>query len=263
VPPFRTGASHIKRYRRVIDYSSFSDDFYVNVQLNTEMDLPASRETVLFFFEQLRRKFPTMRNFYQREQGEFVLEEEKDQNIYRWATVESRRIYSAYVNPPTIDDAYDQAVYVLDLVPHALSVAPLDCESLSFIFGFDFTYRGNHNQLIADALGIHPAFERLLEIPGASLMSNEPSIIVSLDNDCRTRCRISIESRTTPYQMRTGEFPEDQLSVFVVVRHSGSLFGDETYVSILEKLRQHGQEIVDGYVVENILQPLQQHIAIK
>ena len=244
-------------------YSSFSDEFYVNVQLNTEMDLPSERETVLFFFEQLRKKYPSMKNFYNRERNEYILEEDKEGGSYRWATVEPRRIYSAFVNPPSIDEAAQQSAFVMDMVPHSLSVTPLDCESLSIIFGFDFNYRGNHNALIAEALGHHPVFEKIVEIPGTKLMSNEPSIIFSLDEDCQTRCRISVESRTTPEQMRTGDYAEEQLSVFVVVRHSGSLNEGQTYKSVLETLRKHGQNIVDGFVIDNILVPLQQHIAIK
>ncbi len=244
-------------------YGSLSDDFYVNVQLNTEMDLPGERETVLFFFEQLRKKFPEMKNFYNRERNEYVLEEDKDKGHYRWASVEPRRIYSAFVNPPTVDEAFAQGKFIMDLVPHALSVTPLDCESLSFIFGFDFTYRGNHNALIAEALGHHPVFEKLNDIPGTQLMSNEPSIIFSMDPECKIRCRISVESRTSPYQIRTGDFSEDQLSVFVVVRYCDSLEPKQSYASILEELQKHAQNVVDGYVVDNILVPLQQHIAIK
>ena len=59
-------------------YSSLSDDYYVNMNLNTEMDLPQSRETVLHFFEQVQKHYPSMRNFYSRDRGEFVLEEDKD-----------------------------------------------------------------------------------------------------------------------------------------------------------------------------------------
>ena len=70
-------------------YSSLSDDYYVNMNLNTEMELPQSRETVLHFFEQIQKHYPGMRNFYNRERGEFVLEEDKDQGTYRWATVET------------------------------------------------------------------------------------------------------------------------------------------------------------------------------
>ena len=48
-------------------YISDADDFYVNVNLNTEMELPNSRDTVLHFFEQMKKAFPDLRNFYTRE----------------------------------------------------------------------------------------------------------------------------------------------------------------------------------------------------
>ena len=51
----------------MIDYSALADDFYVNLNLNTEMTLPAQRETVLGFFERVQKAYPTMRNFYTRE----------------------------------------------------------------------------------------------------------------------------------------------------------------------------------------------------
>ena len=56
-------------------YSSLCDDFYVNMNLSTEMELPNNRETVLHYFERIQKKYPTMRNFYCREKGDFVLEE--------------------------------------------------------------------------------------------------------------------------------------------------------------------------------------------
>ena len=73
-------------------YSTYSDDYYVNVNLNTEMDLPSSRETLLHYFEQIQKQYPTMRNFYNRERSEYVLEEDKERGHYRWATVEPRRL---------------------------------------------------------------------------------------------------------------------------------------------------------------------------
>src|SRR5512147_2610537 len=98
---------------------TLSDDYYVNMNLNTEMDLPQSRESVLHFFEQVQKLYPRMRNFYSRERGEYVLEEEKDQGSYRWATVETRRVCSGYVNPLHSDDALEQHAKVLDIVPYA------------------------------------------------------------------------------------------------------------------------------------------------
>ena len=133
------------------NFGTHSDDFYVNMNLNTEMDLPSNRETVLHFFEQIQKHYPTMKNFYNRDKGEFILEEDKDQGNYRWASVEGRRICAGYVNPPSLEEVMQQHLMLADLIPYTLSVSPLDCESLNLMFGFDFNYRGNHNSLVAEA----------------------------------------------------------------------------------------------------------------
>ena len=177
-------------------YSSFCDDFYVNMNLSTEMELPTNRESVLLFFERLQKKYPTMRNFYSREKGDFILEEDKEQGHYRWSTIEARRLCSGHVNPPSVEDALDQHRLVLDLAPYMLSLSPIDCEAIDLLFGFDFTYRGNHNVLVAEALGVSPALERMLEVPGATIVSYEPTLTLALDEDCRMQCRLSIENRT-------------------------------------------------------------------
>ncbi len=244
-------------------YATLSDDFYLNLNLNTEMELPGSRETILHFFEQLQKKYPTMRNFYSRERGEYVLEEDKDQGHYRWVTVDARRVCSGYVNPQSTDRALEQHRLVLELLPYALSISPLDCESLNLMFGFDFTYRGNHNQLVAEALGVTPAFERLTDMPGATMVAYEPNIQFSVDDDCRIQCRVSVETRTSAYHVRTREFPEEQISVYVTARRYGSLDPGETYVQAVERLANLGREVVDDYVIDNILLPLQQAISIK
>ena len=128
-------------------YGSYSDDYYVNMNLNTEMDLSQNRETVLHFFEQLQRQYPTLKNFYTRERGEFVLEEDKDRGQYKWASLEPRRVSSGQVNPASFEEAMQQHAVVLDMVPYQLSISSLDCESLNLMFGFDYTYRGNHRKL--------------------------------------------------------------------------------------------------------------------
>jgi len=247
----------------MIRYGSYSDDHYVNMNLNTEMELPHNRETVLHYFEQVQKQFPSMKNFYSRERGEFVLEEEKESGNYRWTSIETRRICSGFVNPPSVEEALRQHRLVLDMVPFALSVSPLDCESLNVMFGFDYTYRGNHNELLCEALGILPAFEKMSNIPGATVICNEPSLQLALDEDCRIQCRLSIETRTSAYHVRTGEYPEEQLSVYLTARRYGSLDTGETFISAMDRLTGIARDLVENYVIENVLRPLQQTIAIK
>lgn len=244
-------------------YSSLSDDFYINMNLSTEMELSCSRETVLHYFEQIQKSYPEMRNFYCRDKGDFVLEEDKERGQYRWCTIEPRRVCSGQVNPESVEGVLGQHRQVLEMAPYVLSVSPLDCEALDLLFGFDFTYRGNHNELVADALGLSPGIERLAELPGGTVINYEPSITLSLDEECRTQCRMSIETRTNAYQIRTGEFTEDQLSVYVTARQYGSLGPKVTYVEALENLTRICIDMVDSYVVDNVLQPLARTIALK
>jgi hypothetical protein len=244
-------------------YSSLCDDFYVNMNLSTEMELPANRETVLHFFERVQKTYPTMRNFYCRDRGDFVLEEDKDQGEYRWATIESRRVCSGQVNPESIDRAMEQHQLILELAPYMLSVSPLDCEALDLLFGFDFSYRGNHNEVVAEALGVGPAMEWMPEIPGATVINYEPSFTIALDENCRIQCRLSVETRTSAYQVRTGDFAEEQLSVYVTARQYGSLDPDNSFKSVLDNLAQVCHEMLDNHVIEHVLQPLRRTIAMK
>lgn len=244
-------------------YQNFSDDFYINLNLNTEMDLPKGRETVLHFFEQLQRRYVTMRNFYTRERNEFVLEEDKDDGRYRWATVEPRRICAGQVNPESVEEALDLHRQIMDSAPYTLSVSPLDCESINMMFGFDFTYRGNHNELIAEALGVLPAFESFMENSGGRSVAFEPSIQIALDDDCRLQCRLSVESRTNAFHLRTGQFPEEQLSVYITARRFGSLDANETFVDAINQLAKICQEVIEDHALDNILRPLQQAIALR
>jgi len=244
-------------------YTSLCDDFYINMNLGTEMELPANRETILHFFERVQKTFPTMRNFYCRDRGDFVLEEDKDQGSYRWCTIEPRRVCSGHVNPDSIDAAMQQHRLVLELAPYNLSISPLDCEALDLLFGFDFTYRGNHNALVAEALGVNPAMERMADVPNATVINHEPSLTIALDEECRLQCRLSLETRTNAYQVRTGEYPEEQLSVYVTARQYGSLSPDCTYGETLDRLAQICHKVIEGHVIEHVLHPLARTIACK
>ena len=123
-------------------YSVDCDDFYVNMNLNTEMELPTTRDTVLHFFEQMKKAFPELRNFYTRESGDLVLEGDKEQESYRWLAIEPRRLCSGQVNPEALEEAYRQHEMVLELAPHLLTISLLDCEALDVMYRIRLHLRG-------------------------------------------------------------------------------------------------------------------------
>ncbi len=244
-------------------YNSIADEYFVNLNLNTEMPLPTERETVLEFFGRVQKSYPTMRNFYTRDTGDFVLEEDKDQSAYRWVSIEPRRICSGCVNPASIDDAMPQHLLALQLAPYMLSVSPLDCEALDFLVGFDFLYRGNHDELVAEALGLGSAFDGLLGIKDARPLNFEPSLTMSLESDCRRQCRLMIETRTNAYQVRRDDFPEESISVYFTLRQYGSLPHDGSYEETFKELRNDAERLLNEHVVEQILRPLANTISRK
>lgn len=244
-------------------YTSLADDYFVNMNLNTEMQLPTSRETVLEFFGRIQKSYPSMRNFYTRDSGDLVLEEDKDQARHRWMCLEPRRICSGCVNPPSVDEALEQHALALQLAPYMLSVSPLDCEALDFLIGFDFIYRGNHDELVAEALGIGSAFEGLLGIPGARALNFEPSLTISLEESCRRQCRLMIETRTNAYQVRRNDFPEDSISVYFTMRQYGSIAHNDSFEEKLRELRRDCETLLQEHVIEEVLKPLATAISTK
>ena len=144
-----------------------------------------------------------------------------------------------------------------------LSVSPLDCEALDYLVGFDFVYRGNHDALVAEALGLGPAMEGLLEIPGAKPLNFEPSLTISLDDSCRRQARLMIETRTNAYQIRTGNFPEAPISVYFTVRQYWGRSGQKDFVESYRNQRRILQDLVDSHVIPAVIRPLAQTIAAK
>jgi len=244
-------------------YGSFCDDFGVYVYLNTKMELPTGRETVLHFFDSLQKTFPGMTDFEVRESGEYVLEEDREQGSYRWATIEGRRLSTGYVNPPDIETADQQHERILELAPYHLDFSPLDCEALDVLFAFDFMYSGNHDEVVAEALAVNTPLEGLLQMPNARVINFEPAVMMSLDDTFRLQCRLAVETRTTTFQVRTGQFPEAPISVYFTVRQYWGRQQAKTFGESYRNQRKICQELVDAHVMPNVIKPLAQAIAAK
>jgi hypothetical protein len=244
-------------------YSSLCDDFSVYVHVNTKMELPTNREAVLHFFDSLQKTFPQMTDFDCRDSGEFVLEEDREQGTYRWVGMEGRRFSSGYVNPPNLEVADTQHERVLEVAPYHLDFSPLDCEALDVIFAFDFMYSGNHDEVVAEALGLNTTLESLVQMPHSRVLNYEPALMLSLDETCRLQCRLNIETRTNAYQIRTNQFPEAPISVYFTVRQYWGRQGNRTFIEAYQRQRKLCQELVDNHIIPAVLKPLSQTIGNK
>jgi len=245
------------------NYSVLCDGFYLDMYLNTKLNLLPQRDTTLAFFERIQRQFPSMGCFYRGENNEYCLEEDHTAGQFRWITLGSDHIGSGIVNPSNFDDAYEQDRLVLELAPYMLSVSHLDVDSLDVTFAMDFDYDGNHDEVIAEALG-SPAFNCLLDLPSAKPIDFSPAMVVALSGDFRTQARINIESKTSVYEPKKKEQPEDEaISLSLTIRQYPVTTEKFDFLKSFEYQCRLAEGLMSEKIVPSLVQPLTDVIAQK
>ncbi len=243
-------------------YSSLCDDFYIDMYVNTELDLPTERDTILTFFDRIQRQFPTMNRFFRRDNGEYSLEEDHAPGQYRWVSLEVDRVGSGIVNPPSFGEAYHQDRLILELMPYMLGVSPLDVDSLDLAFSMDFDCAGNHDEVIAEALFGTSAFGWLLDWPGARPIVFSPAMVVTLAEDDHTQARVSIESKTSIYEPAERDQSRDEaISLSLTVRQYPGVGERFDPVASFERQCRLVEELMAERIVRHFVQPLTEVIA--
>jgi len=246
------------------DYNCLCDEFYLDMHINTELDLPTERDTILNFFERIQKQFPSMCSFYRRDNNEYCLEEDRDAGSYRWITLETDRIGSGVVNPANFEAAYSQHRLVLELAPYMLGVSHLDIDSLDVTFAMDFDYTGSHDEIIAEALFGSTAFSCLLDLPCASPIGFSPAVVVALSEDCRTQARIGVESKTSVVESGKQKYKsDDAISLFFTIRQYPSNTEKFDALKSFEHQCRLAEELMAEKIVPNFVQPLTSVIAQK
>ena len=244
-----------------VDFSSAADDFFVNLSLQTTMPLSGGRETVLHFCEAVQKEFGSMTSFYRRDSGEYVLEGDREAGRYQWLEMDRQRLSAGYFNPPGVPDAYRMHGWLLNRSLYFLGVSPLDVDCLDVLLGFNLDFRGNRDAIIAQALlGGSPLSALVVESAGACI-GCEPSIVIAFDEQCHVQARLSIETRCSSYQIRTGQYDDEPISVYLTVRRypqPGQL------LDMAESFRQQCETCEDmagRIVLPNVIQPIAAAIA--
>lgn len=240
------------------------DDFYIDMYLNTKLDLILSRDAVTTFFERIQKQFPAMGSFGRCDIDRYSLEDNPNSDKYRWVSLDIERIGAGAMNPSEFEDAYQLQRLVLEISPYMPGISHLDIDSLDLTFAMDFDYYGNHDEVIAEALLGTSAFNCLLEMPNARPIGCSPAVIFGLSNDNRTQARISIESKNSVFEPGKERYkPEEAISLyFTIRRYSG---GAEKFDAVrsFEKQRQIAEELMTEKIVPNFVQPLTSLIAQK
>ncbi len=244
-----------------MDFSNVADDFFVNLNVQTTMRLPDSRETVLHFFEAAQKEFGSLGSFFQRETGEFVLEGDRDSGNYRWCELHPHRFCAGFFNPPSLEAVYHMHHWLLERSQYYLGISGLDIEALDLLFGFNLDYQGNRDGLVAEALLGDSPLTGLFEDPSIKPIEFEPNMVVSLDENCYLQGRISIETRSTSYQVRTGQYDEEPISVYFTVRSYPSPTQAIDVMKSFQIQCEACEDITGRIVVPRILQPIAEAIA--
>jgi hypothetical protein len=242
-------------------YASFCQDFYINMRLNTQLSLPHNRETVLHFFERVQKEFPSMTQFRRYDNGDFNLEEDRGSGSYRWVRLESKRLVSGYVNPPALDDALTLHRFLLELAPYHLGISSLEIEHLEVLFGFDLSYRGNHDDVVVESLLCESPLACLLDEAGSRPIDVQPTIAVALSDDCRLQARVEVLTRTDNYQVRTGDYNDDEISVYLTIRRYWGDRPKEPMCNIFGDLFERADQLAAARIVPKVLRPLSSAIA--
>jgi hypothetical protein len=242
-------------------FAAFCDDFYVDRRLGSQLNLPHQRETLLHFFERIQKEFPGMSRFRKNDSGEFNLEEDRSSHSYRWAGIEAKRLSSGHVNPESIEESLKLHKLILQLAPYHLGVSPIEVDYLDVLLGFDLSFSGNHDEVIADSLYQESPLACLTEEVGAKAVDFQPSVTVALSEDCRLQARIDIVTRTNSYQVRTGDYSDDVISVYLILRRYWGDRPKEPMELLLTQMAERGERLCNQYILPRVLKPISSAIA--
>ena len=242
-------------------FASVCDDFYINMRLSTQLSLPHNRETVLHFFERCQRQFPEMSRFRKYDNGDLSIEENRDNDAYRWVTLESRRLCAGHVNPESLEDAMKLHTMLLQQVPYDLGMSQVEIDYLDILFGFDLQFRGNHDEIIAESLLRESPLSCLMDEGGAKAVDIQPSITVALSEDCRLQGRIDVVTRTNSYQVRTGDYGNDVISVYLILRRYWGDRPKEPMEKLLGQMAERAEGLCETHLLPKVIRPISSVIA--
>lgn len=244
-------------------FGAHCDDVHVATRLFLKLDLGLERETVLHFFDSVKREFPTMRKLRRREDGSLLLEEdESDDGVRRWLRLDPSAIRLGHYNPPSLEEASRLGEVILKMAPYHLTLGELDYDHLEVVLGFDLEYRGNHDQLVADTLFSEGPLAGLLNHDGVyHAIDVQPFLGMTLSERCDTQVYLEIKSRTSTYEVRTEQFDQQPLSVFLTLRRYWGFEEPESLQDVHRDLTQKAEEWAASKVVPLVVNPLAHAIA--
>lgn len=241
------------------------DDFHASTRMFFKMELGLEREATIHFFERVRREFPAMRRFRRRDENALILEEndaESRSECQRWIRLEPGSLRWGNFAPRDRDDCGHFSRFVLDQAPAHLTLSDLDIDYMEVVYGFDMEFGGNHDQLIAETLfRDHPLAALLLGEEAVHTVDCQPYFGIALSPQCDMQAHLEIKSRTTSYEVRTGEYDSQLLSVNLSVRRYWGFDDSRDLAGIHDRMAETADDLAVSRVVPLVVNPLALAIA--
>jgi hypothetical protein len=265
------------------EYGAIAADFYINQRLNLKMDLPMRRDTVLALFDRIRRTLPGMDRF-KRYEAELALESKPAGGAsgagpgggQQWLAIRKTSVRSGSVNPESSEQAYGLHKLALEAAPYFLDISPLDVDHLEVLFGFDMPAAGNHDAIVFNALYAGSPLAALAEAAAGSEagavsprygaaagvpIDCQPVLGIALSDSLEQQAHIEIKTRTTVRQVKSGEYREDPISIYLIVREYGPFNDTKDLLSVHERLTERGERLLNTCIVPKLLVPIRHAIS--
>jgi len=241
-------------------YGALCSEFYVNQRLGLKLDLPEGRDTLLHFFDRVRKGHPDM-NQFRRFEAELALEGSREASEYRWLSLCRTSLRAGHVKPATMEQATAYHKFLLDQAPHHLSISPLDVDYLELMFGFDLECEANHDQILYSALFEDSPMGELLTMPEARVMDAQPLMACSLTEDGQLQAEFEACSRPRNRRGSTKSYEDEPISVLLTVRQLGPLDHLDQFQTAFDLLAQHGESLATDRLIPQLLTPIARQIA--
>jgi len=239
-------------------FGALCSDFYINQKLAVRMDLPHNRETLLELFERIRKDRPEMSRL-RRYEGELALESAPEDGSYEWAALRRMSVRSGVVNPSSMPEAYRLHRLLLEIAPFYLSLSPVEIDYLEILYGFDFEARGNHDEIVFEALYADSPLGRLVEGPQAQAVDVQPTFSFALDEKRTTRITVEVKTRHGS-DSDPAKFDGEPISVFLVLRRNGPIAAVGDLVKMHDSLVALAEKVATQKLIPLIINPLAREI---
>lgn len=253
-------------------FGALCTDFYLNHKLALKMDLPSERETILHFFDRMRKSLPSMSRF-KRYDGELALESARKDARYTWLALRRNSIRTGNVNPESMEDALAYHKLVLELAPYHLTISPLDVDYVELMYGFDLDCRQNHDAVVYEALYADSPLGHLLagdpecenESSGASgggggVLDVQPVFGQSLNEAGDLQAYYEVKTRPKSRRGSSKRYSGEPISLFLTIRKYGPVDDLADMAKTLDILNLHGEDLATEKLIPDLLTPIAQHI---